>query len=125
MFSNTTVLDHIVAARAEGGNARAIEEAKTLVEQNFPDAGEVDVETPVNRILNALDRFDRDGALAAITEAMTAIEAIGNEEDSADEDDEDEDDSEESTGEDLATRVATLEKGFAELRQVAVSRGLL
>lgn len=120
MFSNTIVLDRIVAARAEGGNARAIEEAKTLVEQNF-DASGFDVETPVNRVLNALDRFDREAALTAITEALTAVEAFNEEDD----EDEDEDGSEESTDEDLATRVARLEKGLAELRQVAVSRGLL
>lgn len=118
MFSNTIVLDRIVAARAEGGNARAIEEAKTLVEQNF-DASGFDVETPVNRVLNALDRFDREAALTAITEALTAVEAFN------EEDDEDEDDSEESTDEDLATRVATLERTVSELRQIAVSNGLL
>lgn len=71
-MNSTIVLNRLVAARAEGGNAHAVTAAQGLVAQYYPGRT-FDVETPVNAVFNALDRFDRAGAETAINNALTAL----------------------------------------------------
>lgn len=123
MFNANNVLDLLVEALREGGEARVREVAKTLVSENYAYVEVTDdsINEIVTDVLAALNDFDKERALSLITDAPNRLQS-----ENEDEDDEDEDEDEESgDGEDLTTRVAALEKGFAELRQVAVSRGLL
>lgn len=71
-MNTTIVLNRLVSARAEGGNAHAITQAQALVQEHFPNRT-FDVEAPVNRVFNALDRFDRPGAETAINEALATL----------------------------------------------------
>lgn len=71
-MNTTIVLNRLTAARAEGGNAHAVTQAQALVQEHFPNRT-FDVETPVNRVFNALDRFDRAGAETAINEALATL----------------------------------------------------
>lgn len=71
-MNSTIVLNRLTAARAEGGNAHAVTQATALVGQYYPGRT-FDVETTVNAVFNALDRFDRAGAETAINNALTAL----------------------------------------------------
>lgn len=71
-MNSTIVLNRLTAARAEGGNAHAITAATALVNQYYPGRT-FDVETPVNAVFNALDRFDRAAAETAINEALATL----------------------------------------------------
>lgn len=123
MFNANNVIDLLVEALREGGEVRLREFAKTYATENLGQINEEALTEVLNEIVEALGRFDKTAALEVLAGAQDRIRFV--EEDSADEVDDEDEDSEESTDEDLATRVATLEEGFAELRQVAVSRGLL
>lgn len=116
MFNANNVLDLLVEALREGGEARVREVAKTLVSENYAyvEATDDSINEIVTDVLAALNDFDKERALSLITDAPNRLQS------------ENEDEDEESgDAEDLTTRVAALEEGFAELRQVAVSRGLL
>lgn len=71
-MNSTIVLNRLTAARAEGGNAHAIAAAQALVGQYYPGRT-FDVETPVNAVFNALDRFDAPGAETAINNALATL----------------------------------------------------
>lgn len=71
-MNSTIVLNRLTAARAEGGNAHAITAATALVNQYYPGRT-FDVETTVNAVFNAIDRFDAPGAETAINEALAAL----------------------------------------------------
>ena len=122
MFNANNVLDLLVEALREGGEARVREVAKTLVSENYAyvEATDDSINEIVTDVLAALNDFDKERALSLITDAPNRLQS-----EDEDEDDEEDEDEESGDGEDLTTRVAALEKGFAELRQVAVSRGLL
>lgn len=117
MFNANNVLDLLVEALREGGEVRVREVAKTLVSENYAyvEVTDESINEIVTDVLAALNDFDKERALSLITDAPNRLQS----------DDDDEDDSEESADEDLATRVTRLEKGLAELREVATSRGLL
>lgn len=121
MFNANNVLDRLVEALREGGEARVREVAKALVSENYAyvEATDDSINEIVTDVLAALNDFDKERALSLITDAPNRLQSEN--------EDEDEDDEDEESGdaEDLITRVTALEKGFAELRQVAVSRGLL
>ena len=72
MTNATIAFDRLVAARAEGGNAHAVQAASNLVAQHFPGRT-FDAETAVNRVFNALDAGDRAGAEEAINEALATL----------------------------------------------------
>lgn len=124
MFNANNVLDLLVEALREGGEVRLREFAKTYATENLGQINEEALTEVLNEILAALNGFDKDAALAVLGGAQERITTF-EDEDSADEEDEDEDDEDTEDSESLVSRVAALEKGFAELRQVAVSRGLL
>lgn len=72
MTNATIAFNRLVAARAEGGNAHAVQAAQNLVAQHFP--GRIfDAETAVNRVFNALDQGNRAGAEEAINEALVTL----------------------------------------------------
>lgn len=71
-MNSTIVLNRLTAARAEGGNAHAVTQAQALVGQYYPGRT-FDVETTVNTVFNALDRFDAAGAETAINEALATL----------------------------------------------------
>lgn len=71
-MNSTIVLNRLTAARAEGGNTHAITAATALVNQYYPGRT-FDVETPVNAVFNALDRFDRAAAETAINDALATL----------------------------------------------------
>ena len=125
MFNANNVLDLLVEALREGGEVRLREFAKTYATENLGQVNEEALEAVLTEILAALNNFDKAAAITVLEGAQERLRFV--EEESADEEDDDEDDEDEESGDsdDLASRVATLEKGFAELRQVAVSRGLL
>lgn len=124
MFNANNVLDLLVEALREGGEVRLREFAKTYATENLNEYNEEALTEILNEILAALNNFDKAAAITVLEGAQERLRFV--EEESADEEEDDEDEDEESSdAEDLTTRVAALEKGFAELRQVAVSRGLL
>lgn len=124
MFNANNVLDLLVEALREGGEVRLREFAKTYATENLGQINEEALTEVLNEILAALNGFDKDAALAVLGGAQERITTF---EDSADEEDDEDDDDpeEESTDKDLASRVTDLEKMVAELRTVAVQRGLL
>lgn len=71
-MNSTIVLNRLTAARAEGGNAHAVTQAQALVGQYYPGRT-FDVETTVNAVFNALDRFDAPGAETAINDALATL----------------------------------------------------
>lgn len=72
MTNATIAFNRLVAARAEGGNAHAVQAAQNLVAQHFPGRT-FDAETAVNRVFNALDQGNRAGAEEAINEALATL----------------------------------------------------
>lgn len=72
MTNATIAFNRLVAARAEGGNAHAVQAAQNLVAQHFPGRP-FDAETAVNRVFNALDQGNRAGAEEAINEALATL----------------------------------------------------
>lgn len=72
MTNATIAFDRLVAARAQGGNAHAVQAAQTLVAQHFPGRT-FDAETAVNRVFTALDGGNRAGAEEAINEALATL----------------------------------------------------
>lgn len=123
MFNANNVLSLLVEALREGGEVRLREFAKTYATDNLGSNFNEEALTEIlNEIVAALNEFDKDKALEVLGGAQDRLTSFPEDEDEDDEEDETEEDSD---GPDLATRVSTLEKGLAELRQVAVSRGLL
>jgi len=125
MFNANNVLSLLVEALREGGEVRLREFAKTYATDNLGSNFNEEALTEIlNEIVEALNNFDKDKALEVLAGAQDRLTSFPEDED--EEDDEDEDETEEDSDRpDLATRVSALEKGLAELRQVAVSRGLL
>lgn len=122
MFNANNVLNLLVEALREGGEVRLREFAKTYATDNLGSSINEEALTEIlNEIVKALNEFDKTRALEVLAGAQDRLTAVP-EEDDEDEDDETDEDSDQP---DLATRVTALEKGFAELRGVAVSRGLL
>lgn len=119
MFNANNVLDLLVEALREGGEVRLREFAKTYATDNLGEINEEALTSVLDEILAALNGFDKDAAIAVLTGAQERITALDEDEDSDEEDDED------GVSSDLTSRVQALEKGLAELRQVATSRGLL
>lgn len=122
MFNANNVLDLLVEALREGGEVRLREFAKTYATDNLGEINEEALTSVLDEILAALNGFDKDAAIAVLTGAQERITAL--DEDDEDEDSDEEDD-EDGVSSDLTSRVQALEKGLAELRQVATSRGLL
>lgn len=120
MFNANNVLNLLVEALREGGEVRLREFAKTYATENLGTINEEALTEILDEIVAALNDFDKDKALEVLNGAQDRLTSFP-------EDDEDEGDetAEDSDQPDLATRVSTLEKGLAELREVAVSRGLL
>lgn len=124
MFNANNVLNLLVEALREGGEVRLREFAKTYATENLGSSLNEEALTEIlNEILAALNGFDKDKALEILAGAQDRLTSFPEEEDEDEEEDDETD--EDSDQPDLATRVTALEKGFAELREVAVSRGLL
>lgn len=127
MFNANNVLSLLVEALREGGEVRLREFAKTYATDNLGSSFNEEALTEIlNEIVAALNDFDKDKALEVLAGAQDRLTSFPEDEDEEDEDieeDSDEEHPDSVTG--LAKRVAALEKGLAELREVAVSRGLL
>lgn len=127
MFNANNVLTLLVEALREGGEVRLREFAKTYATERLGSSINEEALTEIlNEIVEALNEFDKTRALEVLAGAQDRLTAVPEEDD--EDEAEDEEDSEEEhpdsvTG--LAKRVAALEKGLAEVRQVAVRQGLL
>lgn len=120
MFDANQILAALVEALREGGEVRLREYAKTYATDRLGSSINEEALTEIlDEIVAALNDFDKDKALEVLNGAQDRLTAL------PEEDDEDEETEEDSDQPDLATRVTALEKGFAELREVAVARGLL
>lgn len=123
MNTNDT-LTLIQASRRAGGNAQVYTDLHAEISKKTDKVSRVQVESFAGPILNAIDAFDGDQAKALTESALNELRGFAPEvfaEDAT----VPEGAEAEVTEDDLKGRIERLERGMAELREVARSRGLL
>jgi hypothetical protein len=108
LFNANNVLNLLVEALREGGEARVREFAATYASENlaYVVIDEESLKSVVDEVLAALDAFDKATALAVIEGAPERLRAV-------------EEDAEDSDKPDLASRVSVLEAEVLRLKEIA------